>query len=226
MSELSASLEDYLECIYHVVHEKRAARVKDLAGALQVNNSSVTAALRALAERKLINYAPYDLITLTPEGEEVALDVVQRHEALRDFFVDVLQVPETDAEQAACKMEHALSKALLNRLVLLTHHIKENPLPSDAFQMTGDLSFHTESSVPLLVQTHPRALAEVPSGERVHLLEMDAGDGLTARLAAMGLLPGAEIEVLSNSNRGPFIVAVKGTRVVLGRGVAQKMLVE
>jgi len=55
---------------------------------------------------------------------------------------------------------------------------------------------------------------------------MDAGDGLTARLAAMGLLPGAEIEVLSNSNRGPFIVAVKGTRVVLGRGVAQKILVE
>jgi Fe2+ transport system protein FeoA len=42
----------------------------------------------------------------------------------------------------------------------------------------------------------------------------------------MGLLPGAEIEVMSNSHRGPFIIAVKGTRVVLGRGVAQKVLVE
>jgi DtxR family Mn-dependent transcriptional regulator len=39
---LSASLEDYLEAIFHIVAEKQAARVKDIAKRLSVNNSSVT----------------------------------------------------------------------------------------------------------------------------------------------------------------------------------------
>ncbi len=60
---LSASLEDYLEAIFHIEQEKHAARAKDITERLQVSGASVTAALRTLAEKKLINYAPYDLIT-------------------------------------------------------------------------------------------------------------------------------------------------------------------
>jgi len=50
---LSASLEDYLEAIYHIVREKKAARAKDISKRLGVNRSSVTGALHSLAERKL-----------------------------------------------------------------------------------------------------------------------------------------------------------------------------
>jgi len=42
----------------------------------------------------------------------------------------------------------------------------------------------------------------------------------------MGMVPGCEIEVLRNSGHGPFIVAVRDTRVVLGRGMAMKIEVE
>ena len=48
---LSASMEDYLEAIFHIVSEKQAARAKDIAKRLKVNNSSVTGALRSLAEK-------------------------------------------------------------------------------------------------------------------------------------------------------------------------------
>ncbi len=65
---LSASLEDYLEAIFQIVAEKPAARVKDIAKKLNVAGPSVTGALQALTERKLINYAPYELITLTPKA--------------------------------------------------------------------------------------------------------------------------------------------------------------
>ncbi len=114
--KLSASLEDYLETIYELVQEKQAARSRDIAERLKVHRSSVTGALRALADRGLINYAPYDLITLTAAGEKMAADICRRHAALEDFFVKVLAVPEADAQEAACQLEHALPPLIRDRL--------------------------------------------------------------------------------------------------------------
>ncbi len=69
-------------------------------------------------------------------------------------------------------------------------------------------------------------LSMVAAGKKVKLLTVNAGRGLKARLANMGLVPGVELEVISNSRRGPFIVAVKETRFLLGRGMANKIEVE
>ena len=124
---LSASLEDYLEAISRVVAEKRAARPKDIAARLGVNSSSVTAALQNLARRNLVNYAPYDLVTLTARGEEVAADIVRRHEALHDFFQNVLAVDESEAEKAACRLEHAISRPILERLTEFVDFVKTCP---------------------------------------------------------------------------------------------------
>jgi len=69
-------------------------------------------------------------------------------------------------------------------------------------------------------------LSMVCSGKRVKLLAIHAGRGLQRRLADMGLVPGVELEVISNRNRGPFIIAVKDTRLLLGRGMAHHIEVE
>jgi ferrous iron transport protein A len=68
-------------------------------------------------------------------------------------------------------------------------------------------------------------LTIVQPGRRVQLVSVSAGYGLQGRLAAMGLVPGVEIEVLRNSMHGPFLIAVKGSRIMLGRGMAQKIMV-
>ncbi|MBI5592330.1 MAG: FeoA domain-containing protein [Deltaproteobacteria bacterium] len=68
-------------------------------------------------------------------------------------------------------------------------------------------------------------LVIVQAGRRVRLVSVEAGHGLQGRLAAMGLVPGVEIEVLGNSLHGPFLIAVKGSRIMLGRGMAQKIVV-
>jgi len=41
----------------------------------------------------------------------------------------------------------------------------------------------------------------------------------------MGLSPGVEVKVVNNRGGGPFVVAVMGTRIVLGRGMAHKVFV-
>ena len=114
--KISASMEDYLEAIFHIETEKGAARAKDISQRLKVNHSSVTGALQALSSRDLVNYAPYDLITLTPMGKKIARDVIRRHDVLTEFFVKVLDIDETLAEEGACNMEHAMPRSVLKRL--------------------------------------------------------------------------------------------------------------
>ena len=66
-------------------------------------------------------------------------------------------------------------------------------------------------------------LALVDRGRKTYLRAIYAGRGLTARLASMGLVPGVELEVLSRGSTGPFVVSVKGTRLILGRGMVSKI---
>jgi len=69
------------------------------------------------------------------------------------------------------------------------------------------------------------SLTNVEPAKRVNIIGLNAGQGMQGRLAAMGLVPGQQIEVISSSAWGPIIVVVKGSRVILGHGMAQKVMV-
>ena len=68
-------------------------------------------------------------------------------------------------------------------------------------------------------------LAMARPGEVVTVVDVRAGRGLTGRLAAMGLLPGTQIRVINSQMPGPLIIDLRGSRLALGRGVAQKIMV-
>jgi len=74
-------------------------------------------------------------------------------------------------------------------------------------------------------QKQIRPLSTVSAGETVKLASIEAGRGLNSRLASMGLVADVEITVVSNSHPGPFVISVKGSRMMLGRGMAQKIAV-
>jgi len=124
---LSASLEDYIETIYHLVQQQQVARVKDIAMKLKVQNASVTGALQMLKKKELIHYAPYSYISLTEKGTEIAKNVIKKHSILRHFFVDVLIVDKKTAEENACRIEHFISNEILDKLADLTNFIKHCP---------------------------------------------------------------------------------------------------
>jgi DtxR family Mn-dependent transcriptional regulator len=125
--DLSASLEDYIEAIYHIIEEKLVARSKEIAARLKVSRASVTEALRALSKKGLINYAPYEAITLTDYGREVAEDVIFRHEALKRFFIEVLAIDMTIAEDGACRIEHAAPPEIISRMISFTKFMQICP---------------------------------------------------------------------------------------------------
>jgi len=115
--ELSPTLEDYLEAIFRIEREQRVARPRDISRAQNVAGSTVTAALQSLAEKGLINYEPYELITLTDEGRKRAEELATRHLIIRDFLENVLCLEPERADATACGMEHAIDRKALERFV-------------------------------------------------------------------------------------------------------------
>lgn len=116
-TKLTASLEDYLEVIFNLLQEKDAVKPIEVSKNLGVGKSSVSEALRNLAQKELINYAPYGVITLTPKGEKLAKEVALKHEVLTFFLTDVLNIEREEAVENACRIEHTISQNVYDQLV-------------------------------------------------------------------------------------------------------------
>jgi ferrous iron transport protein A len=67
-------------------------------------------------------------------------------------------------------------------------------------------------------------LTSVPVGQSVCVSRVDGGHGLRSRLCAMGLTPGTPVEVVADGG-GPMVLSVLGSRVMIGRGMAARIMV-
>ncbi len=124
--ELSPTLEDYLRVIYRIERKQKAARPKDISRVKDVASSTVTAALQSLAERGMINYEPYELITLTEKGRKKAEELAIRHHIVQNFLEDILGLERRQAEATTCDMEHSVNRQALERFVCFLAFIQRH----------------------------------------------------------------------------------------------------
>jgi len=244
---LTASLEDYLHAICHSIAEKQAVRPKDIAKRLKVSNSSVTGALRALADKALINYAPYDVISLTPTGKTAAKDVIRRHEVLRDFFVKVLAVDEGESDKAACEMEHSIPKVILERFIEFAEFIEV--CPRGGSKWIAGFGYHCDQSgtqenceqcISLTLEelkkrrreggqkTMEKAkLKDLKPGQKGKVLKINFRGETSKRIVEMGVTRGAVVEVEKVAPLGdPTDIKVKGYHLSLRKEEAEGIEIE
>lgn len=69
-------------------------------------------------------------------------------------------------------------------------------------------------------------LSRAPRGVTVRIVRLTGGHGMVRRLSDMGLHRGSEITVVRNEASGPLIVRCKGSRLALGRGVLDRVMVQ
>jgi Fur family ferric uptake transcriptional regulator len=74
------------------------------------------------------------------------------------------------------------------------------------------------------IQLMPLTLAK--PGERLVIKEINGGTGAKMRLLTMGLRTDDNIEVITNNSQGQLAIAADLKRYVLGRGLAEKIMVE
>jgi len=68
-------------------------------------------------------------------------------------------------------------------------------------------------------------LSMVSPGDVVRIVQIRGGRGLARKLADMGLVPGTSIRVINAQGLGPVVLEARGTRLALGHGMAQRILV-
>lgn len=244
---LSASLEDYLEAILRIIQEKSAARAKDISKRLKVGKSSVTGALHALAGRQLINYAPYDVITLTDKGKAIAEKIARRHEVLRDFFVKLLAVNTKDADATACKMEHAISESILERFIEFIEFLDRCPrggtkwIKGFGYYCDHDnKAGNCEKCIELVLEDVRKKnmektaggqaamnLKALKPGEKAAIVKITGSGSIRRRLSDMGATAGTIIEVERVAPLGdPIEVKIKGYHLTLRKDEAARISVE
>ena len=230
--QLTASLEDYLEAIFSIISSKGGVKAKDIARHLHVKAGSVTTALQALAKSHHINYQPYEVITLTPLGSEQAKRIIRKHEVLRDFFVDILGADPKIAEASACKIEHAISDELLERLVSFTEFVQACPrcgsdwieqfrqfcnesppnnLDKCQICINSGITNLKRKKRNMSHQSTITTLLNIPNNHKCIVKKLNRRSSATKRLVEMGIGRGSIIEVERVAPLGdPIEIKVKG----------------
>ena len=136
IARVSASQEDYLEVIYDLSNGSESIRSIDIANRLGVSRASVNKRLSLLKEAGFVEHEPYGLVHLTESGCAVAKNVRERHNTLYKFLTDILEVPESTADQEACEMEHAISQETADKLYAYLSKLNKAPSPTDKISKT------------------------------------------------------------------------------------------
>ncbi len=210
----TATLEEYVEAIYKLA-EKGPVRPTLIAESVGVSGPTVTATLKRLESGGLISRVRGEVL-LSAEGHTLALDIIRRHRISERFLVDVLGLSWDEAHEDACRLEHALSPRVLERL--------------EAFLENPEVCPHghpipTAEGVVAQIQAAP--LCSFESGAVVRIVRVvEDDDTMLAYLGSMGMFPGAWVKVREVAPfRGPLTIEVDGKTYAIGREVADSVLV-
>jgi DtxR family Mn-dependent transcriptional regulator len=119
--------ENYLKSIYHLSLNAENVSTNQLAALLNTKASSVTDMLKKLADKELINYTPYQGVTLTAAGEKIAVNIIRKHRLWEYFLVEKLDFKWDQVHEMAEEMEHISSNELIDRLDKFMDYPKYDP---------------------------------------------------------------------------------------------------
>lgn len=195
--KISSSLEDYLEAIAEIIAEKDHAHTKDIAERLNVKMPSVTNALQSLSARGLIRYQSHAPVVLTASGAHAAAVIRRRHAALKSFFADTLKLDATEADKAACRVEHVIGETIISRMVALGEAIaeREDCAPLRQFLAETMPQICAEETEELI------SLDQLPEGESAVVVRVAESLRGLKKFADLGLVHGT---LLQKEGRAPF----------------------
>jgi DtxR family Mn-dependent transcriptional regulator len=212
----SLHVENYLKNIYLLQSHYARVPTAALAERLGVSSPSVTSMVRKLARMGLLAHEPYKGVSLTRRGEVAALRIIRAHRLWEAYLVEAVGLSWDQAHVEAERLEHALSDELADRLDEMLDHPETDPHGHPIPTRDGEM--------PLPVGT---PLAELLPGTTGAVLQVrDDTPELLRYLGGLRIYPREAIAVLEVAPfDGPIHIRVGGTDQVLGREVAQHVIV-
>jgi DtxR family transcriptional regulator, Mn-dependent transcriptional regulator len=210
------STEEYLEAVYRLEREGPGVSTSGLAADLGVAPASVSGMLKKLGADGYLSYEARGQAKLTEKGLTVAVRVMRRNRLAEVFLHDMLGMPWDQVHEEACRLEHAISERVEERLVAVLGDPRHCPhgLPIPSADLT----------TPPRVATR---LADALVGSSVRVAEVGEDTPETLRyLDRIGLRPGAVVDVVERGPLGgPLTVKGAGGRHAISLELARSIAI-
>jgi DtxR family Mn-dependent transcriptional regulator len=216
---LTQSTQDYLKHIFELTEDGTPASTNDLAARLGVKPASVTGMIQKLAsaEPPLVEYQKHQGVTLSPEGEQAALEVLRHHRLLESWLVQSLGYSWDEVHEEACRLEHVISEDFEARMAAALGNPERDP--HGAPIPTAELVMPNDEALPLSSLR--------PMQQAIVLRVNDEDSALLRHLKELGLVPGKQLTVMAHS---PFdnnlTIKVGEKTTVIGLKITSKIFVE
>jgi DtxR family Mn-dependent transcriptional regulator len=218
---LTHAIEDYLKTIYEIQSAHERASTNALAEALEITPASVTGMVQKLAATvpPLVEYEKHRGVRLTPEGEEIALEVLRHHRLLELFLHQILGYSWDKVHAEADRLEHVISEEFEAKIAAVLGDPSHDP--------HGDPIPQLDLSLP---PTSQKPLSELRPGQRAAIQRVRNSDPeFLCHLESLGLMPAVELEVVAHSPfDGILTVRVRGRKAaqVLGPRITNQIFVD
>src|SRR4051812_33079758 len=211
----SKSERETLKAMYRLTKAGADAHTGHLAEALGVSPGTVTATVKRLADRGVVDHKPYRGVELTAVGRRAAVAAIRRHRIVERFLADMLGYAWNEADRLAGSFEHELPQEVEDRMYV---------------------ALDRPSTCPHGFPIPETETADIPDMPPLYQLEAGAAPvvaipgstepDVVAFLETLGLRPGVRVEVLEKHPfDGPMVLQVDGSRRTLGEKVARQIYV-
>ncbi len=142
-TELSSTVEDYLQSIYSLETEGERVISARLSRWMRVTPPTAWSTVRRMQRDGLLEVDDKKTIHLTPRGRELAEKVARRHRLSERFLNDVLGLGWAEAHDEAHHFEHGMTPAIEARIFALlgnpTTCPHGSPIPGTGATLSPDL---------------------------------------------------------------------------------------
>ena len=233
--KLSANIEEYLETIYKLSQKDEDVKTSKISKDLGITQASVSEMLKKLDKLEYVKYSQYKGVKLTDKGLKTAQKVTRKHRLLERFLHDILKLKDNLLHDQACEMEHSLSDEAERAMCQVLEY--PDKCPGDSVIPACDLKF---TSCDECMNRREEEVNEVGKRNENLIPIMDLKDHqkgkvsfirgdykVIRRLLDMGITIGAFISVVKIAPlSGPVEVAIRGSKLAIGRDIACNVFVE
>ena len=210
----SERVEEYLEAISKRQKTEMPVSTSSLAADLGVSLPAVTDMIQRLEAEGLINYEPNRGVSLTAEGSRAALTTIRRHRLWERFLTDILGLRWDKVHDAACRLEHAISPEMEERLASLLGYADTCPHGHPIPDKNGNVK-----------DQDVRPLSEFEVGQKVRISAVVKEEGrLLRKIEKWGLKPKSIVKIERKDDDGTLELKLDGQKLLLDKATADYLM--
>jgi len=199
--------EMYLRTVFELAEEGIVPLRARIAERLSQSGPTVSETVARMERDGLLMVTDNRRLSLTEQGEALAIRVMRKHRLAECLLVDVIGLPWEEVHIEACRWEHVISDNVERRLVELLDYpvrcphgnvipgLTELDVPADATKRADEATAEPDIAMTGIA---------VPGGEQVvvsRISEQVQSDlALMLRLKNIGIQPGREVTLAASDN--------------------------